>query len=84
MNANTYEARVGVTDVKPVTQGVMLNLTICGSFVLHDEELVYTLQCPGLGVSGRYLVIQTDSEGDKHSLVLCEVTAYGYGKHGKT
>ena len=68
---------IGVTDVTPVPLTEMLpeehQLTLC-AFIEPplDPSEVRRVECPPGGVTGRYLVIQTDTTDP---LTLCEVTA---------
>ena len=81
--SNRYIARLGVSDLKPQTRGLPLNITLCGSYEFHNEELAYTFQCPASGIIGRYVVLQSIGERD-HLLVVYEMMVYGYGKISNT
>ena len=70
---------VSVTGYDPVYHGLR-DLTRCEVTSSRVEwHWRQTFQCPGHGVSGRYIVIQSIDE-DIYRLRLCEVMTYGYGK----
>ena len=78
-NSRKYIFDVDVTNLKPQLRSESLDATQCGSVVFYDHMLQYTLHCPTAGATGRYVVLQSNSEIE-HLLLLFEVMIYGYGK----
>ena len=66
-------------DLTPKLKGVSLNEAQCGSIISYDHTLPYTLHCPAVGSTGRFVVLQSNSEAE-HLFVLNEVMVYEYGK----
>ena len=74
---------VGLTDTAPRHLTPMsldeFNTKICGQY--DDQSLTYTfihINCPGQSVTGRYLVVQTNSSRAGH--IVCEIEATVEGK----
>ena len=78
-NSDQYVVDIGVTDLTPELQGVALNAKQCGKITFYDQTLPYTMHCPTIGTTGRYVVLQSNSKVE-HLFVLNEVMVYGYGK----
>ena len=77
-----HRVSVGVSVVRPRDQEYMapeeFHLQQCG--FIPDEvppAATITLDCPGDGVRGQYLVVQILSSSSDALLTLCEVTASG-------
>ena len=66
-------------DPTPQLHGVSLNAKQCGPIIFYDQTLPYTMHCPTIGATGRYVVLQSNSETE-HLFVLNEVMICGYGK----